>query len=100
MNSKSKALGRYKTQGRLRKQEVQVYHRGGKVYSGKGTRGSGHQAGEGWGEAKKIDPESSERVYSRGGKSPSFDQGVRNYKTKAHNKALSEERVTKFFEKH
>lgn len=90
---KSKALGRY------RKEEKQVYHRKGKVYKGKGARGSGHVAGEDWGETKKIDPESSVRVYSKRGRSPSFDQGVRNYKTKAHNKALTNKRIDKFFEK-
>lgn len=99
MSSKSKALKTYKTKGRFRKEEKQVYHRKGKVYTGKGSRGSGHQAGEGWGESKKIDPESKERVYSKKGRSPSFDQGVRNYKSKAHNKALSEAKIDKFFNK-
>lgn len=95
--AKSKALEKRKYIGRLRKEEKQVYHRKGKVYKGKGNKGSGHAAGEGWGEAKKIDPESPTRVYSRKGSSPSFDQGVRNYKTKAHNKALTEAKVGRFF---
>lgn len=102
--SKSKVLSRAKyanrDKTRFRRKEKQVYHRNHKVYRGKGPKGSGHQAGEGWGEAKKIDPNSSVRVYSKRGRSPSFDQGVRNYKQKAHNKALSEARVDKFFKKY
>lgn len=98
MTAKSKAL--YKVKGRFRKAEKQVYHRKGRVYKGKGMRGSGHQAGEGWGEKKQIDPESSIRVYSKRGKSPSFDQGVRNYKAKAHNKALSQAKLDSYISKH
>lgn len=93
MRAKQKALRRYK------KLEKQVYHRKGRVYRGKGMRGSGHQAGETWGEAKQIDPSSPVRVYSKRGRSPSFDQGVRNYKVKAHNKALTEAKINKFFNK-
>lgn len=85
---------------RYRKEEKQVFHRKGKVYKGSGSKGSGHQAGERWGEAKKIDPDSLVRVYSKRGRSPSFDQGVRNYKQKAHNKALTEAKVNKFFNNH
>ncbi len=99
MTPKSKALARYKTQGRYRKSEKQVYHKNHAVYRGKGPKGSGHVAGENWGESKKIDPESKERIYSKGGRSPSFDQGVRNYKSRAHNRALAEAKVTKFFKK-
>lgn len=80
--------------------EKQVYHRKGRVYKGRGAKGSGHRAGEGWGEAKQIDPESKVRVYSKRGRSPSFDQGVRNYKTKAHNKALSEAHLTSYMKKY
>ena len=36
--------------------------------------GSGHRAGEQWGDAKNIDPNSSVRRYSKN--SPSFDEGV------------------------
>lgn len=96
--SKSKALKRAYI-GRIRHEEKQVYHRKGRVYTGKGPKGSGHQAGESWGESKKIDPSSPERVYSKKGKSPSFDQGVRNYKVKAHNKALTEAKINRFFNK-
>lgn len=54
-------------------------------YRGKGAkRGSGHKAGENWGDAKDIDPESSERKYSKN--SPSFDEGV--LMSKAKRKAL------------
>lgn len=98
MTPKSKAL--YKTQNRFRKLEKQVYHRKGRVYKGKGPKGLGHQAGEGWGEKKKIDPNSSIKVYSKRGRSPSFDQGVRNYKAKAHNKALSNAKLDSFIKKY
>ncbi len=89
--SKGLALRKYK------KPEKQVYHKNNKVYRGNGPKGSGHQAGESWGEAKKIDPDSRERKYSKN--SPSFDQGVRNYKQRAYNKALSEAKVTQYFNK-
>ena len=36
--------------------------------------GSGHRAGESWGNAKDIDPNSKVRKYSKN--SPSFDEGV------------------------
>lgn len=36
--------------------------------------GSGHKAGEQWGDAKGIDPTSRVRKYSKN--SPSFDEGV------------------------
>lgn len=91
---KSRALS---SRSKIKRIEKQVYHKNHKVYTGKGPKGSGHQAGEGWGESKKIDPESTERVYSKRGRSPSFDQGVRNYKAKAHNKAVSEGKVDRFF---
>ena len=86
----------YKTQGRFRRKEKQVYHKKGAVSTRK-PRGSGHRAGEGWGEAKQIDPESAERKYSKN--SPSFDQGVRNYKAKAHNKAVSTGRLDRYLGK-
>jgi len=38
------------------------------------TGGSGHRAGEDWGDKKNIDPESPQRRYSKN--SPSFDEGV------------------------
>jgi hypothetical protein len=99
MTSKSKALKKRKYIGRKRTEEKQVYHKNHKVYKGKGPKGSGHRAGEGWGESKKIDPDSPERVYSKKGRSPSFDQGVRNYKVKAHNKALTNAKIDRFFKK-
>lgn len=91
MSSRGLALRKF------RKSEKQVYHKKGRVYRGSGSKGSGHEAGEKWGEAKQIDPQSRERIYSKKGKSPSFDQGVRNYKQKAYNKALSEAKVTQHF---
>lgn len=98
MKGKEKALKMARF-GKVKKIEKQVYHRNHRVYHGKGPRGSGHIAGEGWGEAKKIDPSSTEIVYSKRGRSPSFDQGVRNYKVRAHNKALTDAKIDKFFKK-
>lgn len=46
--------------------------------------GSGHRAGEAWGDQKNIDPESQVTKYSKN--SPSFDEGV--YLSKAKRKAL------------
>lgn len=94
--TRNKALKRRHI-GRKRKLEKQVYHRKHRVYRGRGPKGSGHRAGEGWGAEKKIDPNSPTRVYSKKGRSPSFDQGVRNYKVKAHNEALTEKKVDRFF---
>lgn len=96
-NAKQKALhtARY---GKVKKQEKQVYHKNHRI-STRNPKGSGHRAGEGWGEKKKIDPDSPVRVYSKRGRSPSFDQGVRNYKVRAHNKALTEAKINKFFNK-
>jgi hypothetical protein len=66
------AITRYKRTGKL-------------VYRGKGAlKGSGHRAGEAWGDEKKIDPQSPETKYSKN--SPSFDEGV--YLSKAKRKAL------------
>lgn len=88
---------RLATYGKVRKIGKQVYHRNHKVYRGRGPKGSGHQAGEGWGEKKKIDPNSPIRKYSKN--SPSFDQGVNNYKVGAHNRALTNAKIDKFFKK-
>lgn len=38
------------------------------------SNGSGHRAGEAWGDAKEIDPSSRTQKYSKN--SPSFDEGV------------------------
>jgi hypothetical protein len=50
--------------------------------------GSGHRAGEKWGADKEIDPQSTTRRYSKN--SPSFDEGVYQYKQSAKAKALTE----------
>lgn len=51
------------------------------TYRGKGAqRGSGHRAGEKWGDTKDIDVSSRVRKYSKN--SPSFDEGVRMSKAK------------------
>ena len=58
------------------------------TYRGKGKqRGSGHAAGREWGERKGIDPSSQVKRYSKN--SPSFDEGVWQYKASAHEKALN-----------
>jgi len=66
----------------------------GKItYRGKGKlKGSGHAAGRAWGEAKGIDPSSRVKKYSKN--SPSFDEGVWQYKQSSHEKALSNKRKT------
>lgn len=51
--------------------------------------GSGHRAGEAWGAKRQIDPHSLVRRYSRN--SPSFDEGVYQYKAKS--KALAKSNV-------
>lgn len=57
------------------------------IYRGKGTaKGSGHKAGEDWGDRKDIDPESKTRKYSKN--SPSFDEGV--YLSKSKRKAKTQ----------
>lgn len=50
--------------------------------------GSGHDAGYKWGEAKSIDP--SSRVHRYGKNSPSFDEGVYQYKKSRKHKALED----------
>lgn len=49
--------------------------------------GSGHTAGEDWGKKKGIDPNSTVKRYSKN--SPSFDEGVHQYKASAKNRALN-----------
>ena len=60
-------------------------YRGTKV-GGKVIYGLGHKAGENWGAAKGIDPDSVATKYSKN--SPSFDEGVYKYKEAAKAKAL------------
>lgn len=56
------------------------------TFRGKGkAKGSGHAAGREWGDRKQIDPKSPVRRYSKN--SPSFDEGVWQYKS-SHEKAL------------
>lgn len=95
MTTKSKVLKGYQSRdaGTHRtynfKSSVKRYHKTGKLfYKGKGAlAGSGHRAGEKWGEDKKIDPTSTIRKYSKN--SPSFDEGVYLYKQTAKAKALT-----------
>lgn len=64
------------------------FKRGKVTYRGKGLSiGSGHRAGEKWAASKGIDPDSDETQYSKN--SPSFDEGVWQYKQSAKGKALS-----------
>ena len=56
--NRATSIARYKKTGKF------VYVNGG----------SGHRAGEKWGDTKEIDPESTETKYSKN--SPSFDEGV------------------------
>jgi hypothetical protein len=51
--------------------------------------GSGHRAGEEWGDRKGIDPTSRVQKYSKN--SPSFDEGVYLSKKKRALKAKKEE---------
>ena len=54
------------------------------TFLNRGT-GSGHLAGEKWGDEKEIDPMSRVRKYSKN--SPSFDEGV--YKSKEKRREVS-----------
>lgn len=63
---------------------IERYKKTGKIYKKNG--GSGHRAGEKWGDNKDIDPESNVTRYSKN--SPSFDEGV--YLSKKKRKAQSE----------
>lgn len=55
-----------------RKSSLRRFMRTGKFHFV--VNGSGHRAGEAWGDAKDIDPTSPVRKYSKN--SPSFDEGV------------------------
>ena len=50
--------------------------------------GSGHEAGQKWGNAKGIDPDSQQRRYSKN--SPSFDEGVKLSKISRRKKKAAE----------
>ena len=57
-------------------------------YTYRGTKVRGKvKAGRNWGEDKKIDPESMVTKYSKN--SPSFDEGVHQFKESAKAKALT-----------
>lgn len=77
--SRSTAINRFKKTGSFAYRGTK--RGGGVVY------GLGHKAGENWGEARGIDPTSQTRKYSKN--SPSFDEGVYQYKQKAKSKAMS-----------
>lgn len=65
---------------------VKRFNSGTVTYRGKGKlRGSGHKAGQDWGEKKAIDPTSRVKRYSKN--SPSFDEGVWQYKAKKASEA-------------
>lgn len=92
--SRNKALKGYKGRDPKshRKTSLRATYRrfkktGSFTYRGKGKlRGSGHRAGEEWGKAKQIDPNSRVRKYSKN--SPSFDEGVWKYKQSTQGQAL------------
>ena len=70
--SRKTSLNRFKKTGKFT-------YRGTKV-GNKTIYGLGHKAGEEWGAKKEIDPKSPVRKYSKN--SPSFDEGVYQYKSK------------------
>lgn len=90
MKSKSKALRGYTKRDAIShrkynfKTSVRRFGKSG-IFLNKGN-GSGHIAGEKWAEAKHIDPDSEGEKYSKN--SPSFDEGVYQYKQSAKSKAL------------
>ena len=92
--SKSKALKGYLARDPIshrkssRVKQAKRFRTTGKMtYRGKGVlKGSGHRAGENWGAAKEIDPNSRIQKYSKN--SPSFDEGVKKYKMAAKSEAL------------
>ncbi len=84
MRKTSKGKG-YKSKSYSYAKALKHYKRTGKFKNRQG--GSGHRAGEAWGSKKEIDPKSPIRRYSKN--SPSFDEGVRQYKDKAKNRALN-----------
>lgn len=94
MNSKSKALKKVGYAGRdsvshrtyNRKTSINRFKKTGKFtyrgtkVGGKTVYGLGHAAGENWAAKKEIDPKSQVRKYSKN--SPSFDEGIYQYKSK------------------
>jgi len=92
MNSKTKILRGYAGRDKIshrtysRKTSLNRFNKTGK-FTYRGTRignkvvfGLGHKAGEEWGAKKEIDPKSQVKKYSKN--SPSFDEGVYQYKSK------------------
>ncbi len=96
--SKSRAIKGYKGRDKIShrtynfKTATKRYEKTKKfTYRGVGKmKGSGHRAGEAWGEAKGINPDSITTKYSKN--SPSFDEGVYKYKISAKSKALNEKK--------
>lgn len=68
-----------------RKTSLQRFRRTGKFRYV--TDGSGHEAGRKWAAEKQIDPNSRNTRYSKN--SPSFDEGVFEYKQSRKSQALS-----------
>lgn len=73
----------YKRKGYNFNKSVKSYKKTGYFKTVK--NGSGHDAGFRWAEAKKIDPQSHQKRYSKN--SPSFDEGVYRYKDTQRQKA-------------
>ena len=87
----------YKSRDSISHRKTNLYalarrFKAGKItYRGVGKmKGSGHRAGENWGEQKGIDPNSRIKRYSKN--SPSFDEGVWQYKS-SHAKALDNKQL-------
>lgn len=94
--SREASLARFKKKGKFTYRGTK---KGNKI-----VYGLGHKAGEEWGERKGISPSSGVRKYSKN--SPSFDEGVYQYKQKAKTQALermkserTQKVVNEFFKK-
>lgn len=88
--SKSKRGVGYNRKGYSFHQSIAKYKKTGKFRYVKS--GEGHRAGENWGDAKGIDPTSTQRRYSKN--SPSFDEGVYLSKQK---RLLAKKMSNKFY---
>lgn len=72
----AKKMVGYKAKSYSRPKAVKFYKKHG--YFKARVNGEGHAAGRDWGQKKGIDPDTRQRRYSKN--SPSFDEGVQEYK--------------------
>lgn len=90
MNARSKALKGYEARDSVshrtynRETSVKRFHKTGEFSTRSG--GGGHKAGFEWAKKHKVDPNDAETKYSKN--SPSFDEGVYQYKLSAKTRAL------------